>query len=241
VGDVQIHGEEFRHDNSQTIPLSQLDNHAAGVILSQPQISSSEPVAFNATNEGFGGLFRAAGARKMLMRVCHRAGAVFAAIWLASSAIAAPVKFSDEPDFSTISPASPTVIDVIIPSGLPAPSSVFTDAPPLSKSTAADDALDVAGGAVETGIPIDIDAHVFSAPVVANSEPMSVQVASRVAVDRGKSQDSATPAAQPLQPSPNFVARQQSSPLVIATPEPGSVGLLLMASASLLMRRRSRG
>ena len=181
----------------------------------------------------------------MSMCVCHRAGAVFAAfgaaIWLATSvASAAPIKFSDDPDLSAASSPAPTVTNVANPTPSPVPGSVLTDAPPLTKAASADDALDVAGGAAETSPRVNINSPVVSTPVVDSSEPMSVQVASHGAVDRAKSQDGSPSVATPAEPSPNFIARQESSPLVIATPEPGSLGLLLLASCGLLARRRFR-
>jgi hypothetical protein len=180
----------------------------------------------------------------MLVWFCHRAGAVFAAVaavlLTACVAAAASVKFSDDPDFAATSSATPSAANVTIPTPSPVLGSVLTDAPPITKPASADDALDVAGGAAETNPRVNITSPVVSTPVVDSSELMSVQVYSHDAVDRTKSQEASSPIASSTTPSPNFIARQESSPLVIATPEPGSLSLLLIASSGLLARRRFR-
>jgi hypothetical protein len=176
----------------------------------------------------------------MLTRICQSAGAVIAAIWLATGVVAAPVSLSDS-DIPTFAPASSTIIDVFVPSQ-PTPSkSVLTDPPQIGKQLPpTDTVLDVAGVPANSTIPTGIQSSDESAPVVDNNDSIAVQLSSHLPIARDKSQDarpSAAPSAQ--SPSTNFIARQDSSPLVIATPEPGSVGLLLIASAMFLGRRRS--
>jgi hypothetical protein len=170
----------------------------------------------------------------MLLRSCLRAGAIFAFACLPTSTPAAVIQGSGFEISATPVPTK-SVIDAGASPSIPDSKSCLTESSLALNSASANDFFNVTNAAIgsEIASPSTTDASV--APIV-DKEGSTDAIVNHGVSSQTKSQPS--PAAPQAQQAPKAFVNK-SSPLVIATPEPASLGFMFLASTVLLARRRT--